>query len=108
VSTEQQNEQGSAESPKGNSTLAIGAEVRVSRLNTLKHVRAELARLYREARKREGRYPDALTATRLATILGAVGTSIEVAELERRIRELEDGRGLDGIPRITPRAFRAA
>lgn len=65
------------------------ADVRVSRLDTLAHLRAELGRLYREARRREGRDPDAQTALRLANILGAIRQSIEVEELERRIAELE-------------------
>ena len=69
--------------------LSVGGEVRVARLNSLVAVRGELGRLYREARKRHGRYPDALTATRLATILGAISTSIELQDLEQRILQLE-------------------
>jgi len=69
--------------------LPVGGRVRVSRLDTLAHVRAELGRLYREARQRAGRYPDSLTAARLASILGQVRTAIEVEELEQRVAALE-------------------
>jgi hypothetical protein len=63
--------------------------MRVSRLDTLRHVRAEAGRLYREARRREGRNPDALTAQRLATILGAVQKSIEIQDIAERLEALE-------------------
>jgi hypothetical protein len=72
-----------------NGSLPIGAEVRVARLNSLVAFRGELGRLYRESRKRHGRYPDSLVAQRLASILGAISTSIEVHELEQRIASLE-------------------
>ena len=69
--------------------LAIGAPVRVSRLDDLLHLRAEISRLYREARRREGRFPDALTAQRLANVLGAVRGAIEMEEVVRRLALLE-------------------
>jgi len=69
--------------------LAVGAPVRVSRLDDLTHVRAELSRLYREARRREGRFPDALTAQRLANVLGAVRGAIEMEEVVWRLALLE-------------------
>jgi hypothetical protein len=74
------------EAPK----LKVGGEVRVARLNSLVACRAELGRLYREARRRHGRFPDALTASRLANVLGAVQTVIELVELEKRIKALEE------------------
>lgn len=69
--------------------LRIGAPVRVSKLNNAILVRAELARLYREARAREGRYPTAQVAGRLASILGALRLAIEVEDLEKRLVRLE-------------------
>lgn len=85
-------------------TLDIGAEVRVSRLHSLISVRAEVGRLYREARKREGRFPDALTALRLSTILNTVTTAIEIAEHEKQIQELrvelERLKGAGNVPRL--------
>jgi hypothetical protein len=69
--------------------MRIGATVRVSRLDDLRHVRAEIGRLYREARQREGRYPDALTAQRLANVLGAVRGAIELEAVVQRINQLE-------------------
>jgi hypothetical protein len=68
---------------------AVGGPVRVARLNSLVAVRAELGRLYRESRIHHGRYPDALTASRLAGILGAISSSIELIDLEQRIAALE-------------------
>lgn len=69
--------------------LAVGAPVRVARLHDLVAVRAELGRLYREARRREGRFPDALTAQRLSNVLGALRTSLEVVEIRDRLDQLE-------------------
>jgi hypothetical protein len=63
--------------------------VRVSRLDTLAHVRREAGRIYRQARRFEGRDIDALTALRLSMILGTVRQSIEMEELERRVQALE-------------------
>jgi hypothetical protein len=72
------------------SELRVGAPVRVGRLQDLRTVRAELGRLYREARRREGRYPDALTAQRLANVLGSLRTAIELEDLEKRLCKLEE------------------
>jgi len=69
--------------------VRIGAPVRVSRLDDASHIRAELARLYREARRRHGRYPDAMTAQRLANVLAAVRQALEIEELARRLAALE-------------------
>lgn len=73
----------------GSNGLVIGGVVRVGRLEDLKSIRAELARLYREARRREGRYPDALTATRLANVLGNVRALVELQAIEARLDALE-------------------
>jgi len=74
--------------------LAVGSPVRVGRLEDLKSLRAEAARLYRETRRREGRYPDALTAQRLATVLGSVRGYIELTEMEERMAAIERRGGL--------------
>jgi hypothetical protein len=83
------NERTAENSQPNNGQGAANPLMRVSRLDTLRHVRAEAGRLYREARRREGRNPDALTAQRLATILGAVQKSIEMQELSARIEAVE-------------------
>ena len=69
--------------------LAIGAPVRVSRLDDLKACRSELGKLYRESRKRAGRYPLPLDAKRLAGVLGGVRQAIETEEFEHRLQEIE-------------------
>jgi len=69
--------------------------VRVGRLNSLKHARAELGRLYREARRREGRYPTAITAMRLANVLATLRESIVTDELAERLDALEAAQQLD-------------
>ena len=79
-----------AGNPSGDNDLRVGAPVRVGRLSDLKTMRAEVGRLYREARRREGRYPDALTAQRLANVLGHVRTVMEIELLEQRLSALED------------------
>ena len=76
--------------------LDIGASVRVSRLDSLKACRSELGKLYREARKRAGRYPAPLEAKRLADVLAGVRNAIELEDFEKRLQQLEDqmpGRG---------------
>ncbi len=70
--------------------LAVGAPVRVSRLDNLKACRSELGKLYREARKRAGRYPLPLEAKRLADVLAGVRAAIEIEDFERRLKELEE------------------
>ena len=72
-----------------NKPLDIGASVRVSRLDSLKACRSELGKLYRESRKRAGRYPLPLDAKRLADVLGGVRQAIEMEEFERRLQEIE-------------------
>jgi len=79
-----------AEPTKPDNGLRIGAPVRVSRLHTVVAVRAEAGRLYREARAREGRYPDAQTALRLANILGTLRQAIETETLAERVQALEE------------------
>jgi hypothetical protein len=58
-------------------------------LETLPSVRAELSRLYRECRRRVGRYPTPLEGQRLAAILGDVRGLIEVADLSDRLDAIE-------------------
>ena len=81
--------QSEGENPCADEPLRIGAPVRVPRLDDASHIRAELARLYREARRRHGRYPDAMTAQRLANVLAAVRQALEIEELARRLAALE-------------------
>lgn len=65
-----------------------------SRLNLSKigHIRAELARLYRDARRGKVALSD---ATRLAYLLQVMGRMIVDHEFEKRIESLEQG-GKDG------------
>jgi hypothetical protein len=105
VAREQKNEQGEPETPKANNKLAIGAEVRVSRLNSLVHIRAELGRVYREVRRREGRFPDALTGSRLSAMLGDMIPFIELVEVQREIETIKaEITALKGQPTTWPRA----
>ena len=60
-----------------------------ARLDTVRRVRREMARVYAEAR--DGRRPVG-DAARLAYILVQIGRMIDGAELERRIEALEQGR----------------
>lgn len=92
------NEDIDVEKPGDDQPLAVGGRVRVARLNDLKRVRGEISRLYREARRREGRYPDALTAQRLANVLGHVRSSIELESIEQRLKALEEKATRDGKP----------
>jgi hypothetical protein len=78
-----------SENPRADEPLRVGAPVRVPRLDEPAAIRAELARLYREARRRHGRYPDAMTAQRLANVLAAVRQALEIEELARRLAALE-------------------
>lgn len=64
-------------------------EIKVGKLNTLEDIRNEMARLYRSARKTSGVQVDANTAAKLAYLLNHIAKSIEGAELEQRISELE-------------------
>ena len=84
-----ENEHRDCTKPLADRPLAVGGAVRVSRLDTLRHVRREASRLYREARKRSGRYPDATTAYRLSQILAGVARAIELEDVVRRLEALE-------------------
>lgn len=75
--------------PRTAKFLPVGASVRVARLSNAVELRAELARVYREARAREGRYPSAQTALRLANVLSALRAAIETEDLAKRIERLE-------------------
>ena len=65
--------------------LMIGSPVRVSRLDTLVHLRAEHGRLYREARRREGKHPDATTALKLSQILNGMQKTVEIEQLQKEV-----------------------
>ena len=57
------------------------------RLETIQHVRKEMARLYREGRSE---LIDPAKAAKLAWILMSIGKIIETSDLERRVEELEE------------------
>jgi len=57
------------------------------KLETAAHVRRELARIYREARREE---ISTQTATRLAYLLEVLSRQIERTDLEKRIEALEE------------------
>jgi len=59
------------------------------KLETAAHVRRELARIYREARREE---ISTQTATRLAYLLEVLSRQIERTDLEKRIEALEEGK----------------
>ncbi len=58
-------------------------------LNTLRRVRGELARVYRDARTRR---LDPADATKLTYMLGTLARILEVDQLEERIAALEERR----------------
>jgi len=62
---------------------------RIGRLDTLGHIRGEMARLYRAARRNE---LDIQDATRLVYILRTIGEVIVASEIEKRVDEIETGR----------------
>lgn len=62
---------------------------RVSRLDSLAHIRAELGRVYRTARRNEGHRLDSKAGLRLAMMLAQIRTAVEVEELEARLTALE-------------------
>jgi hypothetical protein len=61
-------------------------KVRIGRLTTVGQVAGELGRLYRQARCGDVAVAD---ASRLATILAAMRTCLEVSEVESRIAAME-------------------
>ena len=77
--------------------LAVGSPVRVPKLDSVIALRGEAARLYRECRKREGRYPDAMTGQRLANILSSVRTALELSEIAERLAALEQAMKSQGV-----------
>jgi hypothetical protein len=86
-SAEQKNVMPDDENPNRDKSLKIGAPVRIPRLDKLSAVRREAGTLYSEARRREGRFPDAQTAQRLSNILREVRESIGLEDLAAQIRE---------------------
>jgi hypothetical protein len=69
--------------------IPLPARPRVLRLATVKEVRLELARLYREAR--EGKVP-AADAAKFAFLLDRIRACIVDHELEERVERLESAR----------------
>ncbi len=69
--------------------LRIGAPVRVGRLESLTSIRAELGRLYRETRRRVGKFPTPLEAQRMAAVLGDIRGLVELEAVAARLAALE-------------------
>ena len=67
-------------------------------LSSLRDVRLELAAVYRKMDAGEIESQD---GTRRAYVLRAIGDIIEMAELERRILELESRQAATGVRRLT-------
>jgi hypothetical protein len=63
---------------------------RKAQLNTLEGVRIEMARQYREM---EAGKRDPQDGSKLVYVLAAIGKILELTEIERRLRALEDKRG---------------
>lgn len=61
--------------------------LRVGRIDTPVRIRAERGRLYREARRHEGRDPDALTALRLSQILAEHNATVVLEETLKGIAQ---------------------
>lgn len=83
-----------ARAPKEDAKRAV----RVGRLDTLEHISAEAAKLYRKARQGAGGDINAMTASRLASVLKLCGDMVQAAslarfeEIEKRLAELEGER----------------
>ncbi len=60
------------------------------KLDTLADVKAEMAKVYREARSEQ---LDPAAATKLVWMLQAVGKVIETGDIEKRIEQLENSLG---------------
>lgn len=65
-------------------------------LKTLDHVKVEMARVYREMRFKKLESQD---GTRLVYVLGQIGKIIELAEIERRLIDLEQKALTQGMNR---------
>jgi hypothetical protein len=61
--------------------------IRIGRLNTPLAVAAELGRVYRQARREE---LDPAFASRLANILATLRQCLETAEIEERLKAIEE------------------
>jgi hypothetical protein len=64
--------------------------IRVGRLATLAHVRAELGRVYADARRKAGRNLSPSDASRLAFVLQKIGENLVAQDLAQRIEKLEE------------------
>lgn len=65
-------------------------KVRIGRLDTIGGVITEMGRVYRQARRKE---LDTLDANRLVGILAQIRTTMELSEIEERMRALEGRHG---------------
>jgi hypothetical protein len=75
------------------------SSIRIGRLDTLRGVRAELGRVYREARRGELATEQ---ATRLASVLDMIRRALVEEVLEQRLTQLEERLDVPG-GRTTPR-----
>lgn len=67
-----------------------GGAVRIGKLDTLPDVRRELGRLYRAARKAAGNDLSPYDASKLGYLLSLVGRTVEAADVDKRLRALEE------------------
>lgn len=67
--------------------------IRVGRLDTTEAVRAEMARLYRGARKKAGAMPTPSDAARLAYLLQQIGQTVLMREIDERLAAVEARQG---------------
>lgn len=73
-----------------NNELNDNHGIRVGRLDTIESIRNEMARLYRASRRAAGAEPEPAIAAKLAYLLNHIAKSIEGADLEKRIKLLEE------------------
>ncbi len=73
-----------------------GQPARVGPLRTTAEIRDALARICRETIRREGRFPEAAVAQKLASILGTLHSMTAGADLEARLARLEAMTGVRG------------
>lgn len=64
-------------------------QIRVGRLDSIRAVRRELAKVYRDMR---GKKISTMDGSRLAFVLATIGRILERSDLEQRLEALEQGR----------------
>lgn len=73
------------------------AKVKIGHLTTIKDIRIELAKLYRDARQSIGTDITPSSASKLAYLLGCLSKTIHDENLEQRVTRLEGITGLDFV-----------